>query len=110
MSDFVQTMKDWWRMCQQMDEVFGMNCCDHCPLGACMAVYESDGSEDYAALERKVAKWAAENPEVVYPTWTEYFRMTGVFPSWLGHEILDNTHIPAETAKQLGVKPKKVSE
>ena len=68
---FIQTMKDWRRMCQQMDKAFGMDGCDHCSLEVCMAVYESDNSENYVEVERKVVKWAAEHPEPVYPTWEE---------------------------------------
>lgn len=53
-----------------------------------------------------IARAGRKNPESVYPTWTEYFRMIGLFPAWSGHEILDHTPIPADIAKQLGVKPK----
>lgn len=57
-------------------------------------------------FEKSVMEWAEEHPEPVYPTWTEYFRMIGLFPAWSGHEILDHTPIPADIAKQLGVEPK----
>ena len=60
--------------------------------------------------QRSAEPWpvAERKPEPVYPTWTEYFRMIGLFPEWSGHEILDNTPIPADLANLLGVEPKEV--
>lgn len=99
MSDFTQTMKDWQRMCDAHIN------CSHCPLEHCISPAHTKWDEDFDRLERIVDAWAAEHPEPKYPTWTEYFRMTGVFPSWSGHEILDHRPIPAEIAEKLGIQP-----
>lgn len=114
MSDFVQTMKDWRRMCNTMDTLYGDKCCDVCSLGGCCAVYEQDGTEDYAEIERKVMEWAKENPEPVYPTWWKYLCMIGVIPDELGDKTLGemivyslmNTPIYADIAQKLGIEPK----
>lgn len=105
-ADFVQTMKDWERMCDTFKS------CDDCPMmneDGWAHILCSEGGISNAEPEKSVeiiTQWAAEHPEPVYPTWTEYFRMTGVFPSWSGHEILNNTPIPANIAEKLGIEPK----
>ena len=103
MAEFQEVMKEWRRMCGKMREQGDWCHADQCPLGG---ICQIPSTTDTATVEGIVMAWAIENPEPVYPTWTEYFRMIGVFPSWSGHEILDKTHIPAETAKKLGVEPK----
>ena len=104
MAEFVDVIRQFHRMCEANVG------CVICPLRG------KDGKSEMCSIsafvnnperiEGEVMSWAAAHPEPVYPTWTEYFRMIGVFPSWSGHEILDKTHIPAETAKKLGVEPK----
>ena len=113
MPDFVQTMKDWRRMCQHMEKMGGDRSCDICPLGGCNAIYEDDGNTDYAEIKKKVATWAAENPEPVYPTWVEYLVSIGVIPHEIRLETADalmDTHllkpIPAYIAQKLGLEPK----
>jgi hypothetical protein len=123
MSDFVQTMKDWRRMCQHMEKIGGDRSCDICPLGGCNAIYEDDGNTDYANVGEKVAAWAAENPEPVYPTWLEWLKSKGVVPYIDGLTITEyadggfsHAHvnikeiamqpIPADIAEKLGIKPK----
>ena len=107
MADFVQTMKDWRRMCKTMGGI----CCGGCKLHTdgndCVAVYE--GEMDYAKVEKAVTDWAAENPEPVYPTWAEWFRQIGIAPpdqkcfhSWLLE------HISADIAQKFGIEPKEV--
>lgn len=111
MFDFVQTMKDWRRMCMQMDKEFGMDGCEHCPLVCCSAVYDSDGREDYAEIACKVAEWAAEHPEPVYPTWEEWLITQGVIKEnpnggvgWPMPKLFERIH--ADTAEKLGIEPK----
>lgn len=101
MADFVQTMKDWRRMCKYYDEKNGNNSCDFCPLNGCNAIYEDDGNTDYSDIEEKVAAWAAEHP-VVYPTWAEY--LMHVYQDVSYARILGET-IPADIAEKLGIEP-----
>ena len=112
MADFVQTMKDWRRMCKAI----GRDSCDGCKLHAagndCVAVYE--GEMDYAQAEKVITEWAAEHPEPVYPTWWEYMCMIGVIPDSLGDKTLGDVtvyrlmsiKIPADIAEKLGIEPK----
>ena len=105
MADFVQTMKDWRRMCKYYDEKTGDNSCDFCPLNGCNAIYEDDGNTDYSDIEEKVAAWAAEHPEPVYETWGQYFRQYYGLEYCTGHEMLLE-NIPADIAQKLGLQPK----
>lgn len=105
--DFVQTMKDWRRMCQYMSEEYGDKSCDRCPLEGCAAIYEDNWEMDYADVKNKVGAWAAEHPEPVYPTWADWFRQIGIAPrtqsvfhKWLLEPI------PADIAQKLGIEPK----
>lgn len=125
MADFVQTMKDWRRMCQHMEKIVGDRSCDICPLGGCNAIYEDDGNTDYAEIGEKVATWAAEHPEPQYPTWAEWLLKVGAarrvpigepWPVELSdgsmlepcYEIVvkENEPIPADIAQKLGIEPK----
>lgn len=101
MAEFQKVMREWKRMCKSRG-----NIPDDFVGAESALLFAFDRPEE---VERLVMEWSAEHPEPVYPTWTEYFRMIGVFPSWSGHEILDTIHIPAETAKKLGVEPKEVT-
>ena len=114
MAEFVQTMKDWRRMCKAYttdDE----SCCDGCPLRyieehGCGAIFEDDFADvvDWHELERRVVSWAAEHPEPVYPTWREYL-MDLILPnSHSGNfaTFLLEQYIPADIAQKLGLQPK----
>lgn len=110
MAEFSEVMRHWRRMCVACETKYGDNSCIECPLHGCTAIYDSDGTEDNADIERKVMQWAAEHPEMVYPTWYEWLRGIGV----LGTAAIDNgytsemlctTHIPADIAQKLGIEP-----
>ena len=125
MSDFVQTMKDWRRMCKAQDDTT-CGACSSCPMGddgkSCMAVYEDEfETVDFAHIEQTVTEWAAEHP-VVYPTWGEWLIKIGgavkklyaqqyhyeaAQPTQLIEvvEVLDEP-IPADIAEKLGIEPK----
>ena len=115
MAEFVQMMKDWRRMCQHMEKMAGDRSCDICPLGGCNAIYEDDGNTDYAEIEEKVATWAAEHPEPVYPTWYEFMRENKIIPDVLedcgdyyktiGKWLVKAT-IKQDIAQKLGIEPK----
>jgi hypothetical protein len=102
MADFVQTMKDWRRMCQFMDKEYGNSSCDKCPLGGCSAVYEMCGKENFSNMEHGITEWAAEHPEPVYPSWYEY--LTDMYhATW---NMIKDKPIPADIAQKLGIEPK----
>ena len=127
MSNFVQTMKDWRRLCRAMATEHPNDMCDHCPLlhispdeRGCDAIYADEFADnvDWSKLEQLVKKWAAEHP-VVYPTWGEWFIEKGILPDGYYHATNDlyllnilekamQTQISADTAQKLGVKPKEV--
>lgn len=125
MAEFVEVMKQARRMCNEMDE------CEVCPLydGFSECCLLSDGSlchmdSDFARYEADIMKWAAENPEVRYPTWREWqrehFRDAAimmrpcVYISYTDAHCRDyedcgdcvNQPIPADIAEKLGIKPK----
>ena len=75
MSDFVQTMKDWRRMCMAMERLRPQDSCAGCRLEGygCPAIYEDNSHVDYRDVEKQVSAWAAENPEPIYPSYLEAF-------------------------------------
>lgn len=109
MAEYGVVIKEARRMCWHYTQS-GHH--DRCPMyPACnVSQCRKIAFERPVDFEIRVMEWAAEHPEPVYPTWTEYFRMIGLFPAWSGHEILDHTPIPADIAKQLGVEPKEVQD
>jgi len=109
MAEYGVVIKEARRMCWHYTQS-GHH--DKCPMyPACNASQcRKIAFERPVDFEIRVMVWAAEHPEPVYPTWTEYFRMIGLFPAWSGHEILDHTPIPADIAKRLGVEPKEAQD
>ena len=108
MSDFVQTMKDWRRMCNAMGQEDDYDACKKCGLRAfsCAAIYEKEcNGVDWKHIEEVVTAWAAEHPEPVYETWGQYFRRYYGLEYCKGHEMLLE-HIPADIAQKLGIEPK----
>lgn len=117
MSDFVQTMKDWRRMCMAMEKLSPDDACCGCPLEGygCPAIYEEDSNHvDYADVEKNVTAWAAKHPEPVYPTWAEWLKTFGVvevtknkdksITVMMKPELLNP--IPDDIAQKLGLEPK----
>ena len=114
--DFVQTMKDWRRMC------LSYKSCDDCPMmdaDGWAHILCSEGGIQSAVPEIQEAvieKWATENPEPVYPTWGEWLhsqKVVGVHamqaPSQNVYYPVEgkmNTSIPADIAQKLGIEPK----
>lgn len=105
MAEYGVVIKEARRMCWHYTQS-GHH--DRCPMyPACnVSQCRKIAFERPVDFEARVMGWSADHPEPVYPTWTEYFRMTGVFPAWSGHEILDHTHIPDDIAQELGLEPK----
>lgn len=118
MTNFLQTMKDWRRMCKYYSDESMKDrqhsCVDMCPLGhntAC-GVIEDALDSDIEVMAKEIAKWAAEHPEPMYPTWWNYMRMIGVIPDELGDKTLGevtvyslmNTRIQSDIAEKLGIE------
>ena len=115
MSDFVQTMKDWRRMCRVYttdDE----SCCNGCPVvdfreHGCGAVFQMEDSIDWGRYEGAIREWAAEHPEPVYPTWLEWLEQKGIIKVY-SNSMMVKTElpiyepIPADLAQKLGIEPK----
>ena len=114
MAEFVQTMKDWKRMCNAIGQEDEYTACDKCDLRdfGCPAIYEKEcNSADWKHVERVVAKWAAENPEPVYPTWAEWLETVGVVDvnqdkGFILMKPEVKNHIPADIAQKFGIEPK----
>lgn len=123
MADFVQTMKDWRRMCKHYSDEsmkYGQACADMCPLGPNTACGDIGMATDMdiEVMAKEVSKWAAEHPEPVYPTWAEWLNNIGViisdrpFPALnipvcvyqAGTKMVKP--IPADLAEKLGLQPK----
>ena len=120
MAEFVQTMKDWKRMCNVMAQEDEYTACDKCDLKSfgCPAIYEKECADaDWEHVEKVVVAWAAEHPEPQYPTWWKYLCMIDVIPDTLGDKTLGEVtierlmslNIPADTAQKLGIEPKEVT-
>ena len=111
--DFVQTMKDWKRMCNAMGQEDEYTACDKCDLRdfGCPAIYEKECDDaNWDRVEKVVMSWAAEHPEPVYPTWGEYLEK--VIPHGSRETALTfavyamQQQIPADIAQKLGIEPK----
>jgi hypothetical protein len=105
-TDFVQTMNNWRRMCQFMDKEYGNSSCDKCPLGGCSAVYEMCGKENFSNMEHGITAWAAEHT-VVYPTWEEW--LSDKYNLAYNDDFrlaMSREYIPADIAQKLGIEPK----
>ena len=119
MADFVQTMKDWRRMCKAYT-TDNDSCCEGCPVvdfheHGCGAIFEMEDSTDWKRYADTIKAWAAEHPEPVYPTWVEWLVDSGVFPQKMStipsvafNTIRDSlsVEIPADIAEKLGIEPK----
>ena len=127
MGDFVQTMKDWRRMCKHYSDESMKNgqlsCADMCPLGTNTAcgVIEDATDRDIEVMVKEVAKWAAEHPEPVYPNWIDWLMSESVIPTnYMAANSTDSgvragmfyvtskafEPIPANIAEKLRIEPK----
>lgn len=122
MAEFFEVMKQIRRMCWSIS-------CNNCILPRRsdeMCILEDAPAkltdEEIAEIEAKIMKWAAEHPELRYPTWEEWQRQTfpdalrlilpctfmGVIDGYCSrhncHECAKH-HIPADIAKRLGIQP-----
>jgi len=112
MAEFVQTMKDWRRMCMAMERLRPDDPCAGCRLEGygCPAIYEDNSHVDYSDVARNVTAWAAEHPEPVYPTWWSWLIDQGVIEKGSTYtgafDQLKTKSISAELAEKLEIEPK----
>ena len=112
MTDFVQMMKDWGKMCNSNYE------CQKCRLShnpVCGSLSHAT-DEDISKAEADIMAWAAENQEPQYPTWYEYLvkeRILVPRENYTRYDLwnllisqLQGTPISAEIAEKLGIEPK----
>jgi hypothetical protein len=127
-------MKEWRRMCA-VYSTDDDDCCKGCPMldldfdeHGCDAIF-SDWSKaaDWKKVEDTINEWAAEHPEPVYPTWSEWLYSVGVFEdkpipmpmlssngdtedcNIVCHNIATSKAdepIPSDIAQKLGLQPK----
>lgn len=123
MAEFFEVMKQVRRMCWNIS-------CNNCILPRrsdemCILEYvpAKITDEEIAEIEAKTMKWAAEHPEVRYPTWLEWQRnhfpdaaitmRPCVYISYTDARCRDykdcgdcqSQPIPADVARKLGIKP-----
>ena len=125
MSDFVQTMKDWRRMCKAFT-TDDDSCCYGCPVvdlreHGCGAIFEMEDGTDWERYEGQIREWAAEHPEPVYPCWVDWLTEQGIISDAYAVEhstepgvraarffvtIKGFEPIPADLAQKMGLQPK----
>ena len=113
MAEFDAVVKECNRMCDKLDKN-----CDKCPLK--IALYGTPYSCDKYLLrfpvraEAIIMKWAAENPEPIYPSWYEYLKGRGLVVSIGGSFYAPKEQVLTLSAfknmserdgKMLGLKP-----
>lgn len=107
--EFTEVMRCWRRMCEHYTKDDAASCCNGCPMDGrgCSAIYEN-GNAEPEIIEREVQRWAAEHPEMVYPTVYEWLVSIGL----LGNDMWSMSDvykpIPADIAEKLGIEPKEV--
>lgn len=111
MAEFVQMMKDWRRMCEK-NHTDCMRLCPICANPTCCELAEAT-DEDIRSAEVKIMAWAAENPEPVYPNWSQWLVSIGVIPKEIENcqyraiiELGLINPIHADIAEKLGIEPK----
>ena len=127
MADFVQTMKDWRRMCNNSycsrsvdGPLYGERLCPIAAYHKGTPCDEDpiDWTEDATKqFEEIVMQWAAEHPEPQYPTWGDWFAERGdLIKLWRyirvcsehGSGVIGFLYnpIPTDIAQKLGIEPK----
>ena len=109
MAEFQEVMKQWRRFCKSHS-----NCgeCEFDGKDICGQTHLSD--VPYSDMELRIMSWAAEHPEPVYPTWSDYISKLVIHDICVGkisgpETVLIyamNTPIPADIAQKLGIEPK----
>ena len=110
MAEFEQVMRQWRRFCKSH------NHCGECEFDGKGICGEAHMSEvPFADIELRIMAWAAEHPEHVYPTWTEWLIENGLLfacdspylkPWFVINQNRIGKPIPADIAQKLGIEPK----
>jgi hypothetical protein len=90
----------------------GIAKCDNCPLLKVICQYKPDEKAHFVEAEKIITDWAAENPELVYPTWRDLFGIMGANIRCDGtvqfQLFAADKPIPTDIAQKLGIDPKEV--
>lgn len=108
MAEFGNVMVGYTRMCKYMNQ----ECYERrCPLAYkafCTKPICAYTQEDIQEAEEIIAKWVAEHPEPVYPTWLEWFKQQNIWRKDTDNPALNLYNpIPADIAEKLGIEPKR---
>lgn len=116
--EFVEVFKQAQRMCIELE-----CCCIRCPVsdenGFCL-IKPWANNVNPGEAERRVMAWAKKHPEPFYETWAELLYQDFLIwcqekhpgrakdeKAWF--DYIYETHIPAEIAEKLGLKPKEAN-
>lgn len=113
MYNFEEVMREWKRMCTAMDKLEPNDCYEACPFhdGNWCGMYSIPKNLDFNKIGEEVMKWAAENPEPIYPTWEEVLLSYNFIKYTIDDKGYKHIHygwrdrIPAEFAEKLGIAP-----
>lgn len=103
--EFQEVMRQWRRFCKSHN-----NCgeCEFDGKGICGEAHLTD--IPYADIELRIMAWAAENPELQYPTWIDWLVDQGLIfitsDTYAFNFLKATDPIPADIAQKLGIEPK----
>lgn len=105
MAEFQEVIEQFKRLCDSANQD-----CSSCGLGN-MSCSIKDVVDNSVEFEERVISWAAEHPELVYPTWGEWLMSNGVISGLSPRGAIDalgnlKTPIPADIAQKLEITPK----
>lgn len=116
MAKWMEVMNQFNRMCWHYQRK--CECPMGCPMnGVNISQCRRIAFEQPEVTEKTVMDWAEENPEMVYPTWSEWLYEQGVLgdkvicnvPSMTAHNVATekvDEPIPDDIAQKLGISQK----
>ena len=106
MAEFNEVIHHFKRMCKYYQH--NNKCWQECPMdGINISQCREIMFNEPKLIEKTIIlPWVKDHPELVYPTWVEYFRKIGIIPNGqkLFHDFLMKP-IPDEIAQKLGIEP-----
>lgn len=109
--EFRKVMQQWKRMCNTFFIGKDWACDKTCPMYVYEFCHRPEAKYpvpiefnhiETEGIEKIIMGWAAEHPEIVYPTWGAYLHSLHNIPS--SREL--SQPIPADIAQKLGLQPK----